>query len=112
MFSPFRISYSFADYFSLRIPSLEREPAFLRADRHSYDYPSLFSNPDSEAYLPLPWSSGWLVFAAITGITCLVRRKGAGLFERGAAVALLVQFFCILSYFLLAQRYATDLYPF
>jgi hypothetical protein len=46
------------------------------------------------------------------GIICLVRRKGADLFERGAAAALFVQFLCILSYFLLAQRYATDLYPF
>ena len=46
------------------------------------------------------------------GITCLVRRNGANVFERGAALALFVQFLCILSYFLLAQRYATDLYPF
>ena len=33
-------------------------------------------------------------------------------FERCAAVALFAQFLCILSYFLLAQRYAADLYPF
>jgi hypothetical protein len=112
VFSPRRIPYSFGDYFSLHFPSLERKPPFLGADRHSYDYPSLFSNSDSEVYLPLTWSSGWLVFAAIMGITYLVRRKGADLFERGAAVALLAQFLCILSYFLLAQRYATDLYPF
>jgi vacuolar-type H+-ATPase subunit I/STV1 len=46
------------------------------------------------------------------GITCLVRRHGAAAFERGAAVALFAQFLCILSYFLLAQRYAADLYPF
>jgi hypothetical protein len=30
----------------------------------------------------------------------------------GLVVALFAQFFCVLSYFLLAQRYATDLYPF
>ena len=54
----------------------------------------------------------WLVFGAIMGITCLVRRDGADAFERGAAVALFAQFLCILSYFLLAQRYAADLYPF
>jgi hypothetical protein len=112
VFSLRRIPYSFADYFSLHFPSIERQPPFLGADRHSYNYPSLFSNLDSEVYISLLWSSSWLVFAAIMGITCLVRRKGADLFERGAAVALLAQFFCILSHFLLAQRYATDLYPF
>jgi hypothetical protein len=112
VFSPRRIPYSFADYFSLRFPSIERQPPFLAADRHSYNYPSLFSNPDSEVYISLLWSSSWLVVGAIMGITSLVRRKGADLFERGAALALVAQFFCILSYFLLAQRYATDLYPF
>jgi hypothetical protein len=112
VFSPRRIPYSLADYFSLRFPSIERQPPFLGADRHPYDYPSLFSNPDSEVYISVLWSSSWLVFAGIMGITCLVRRKGASLFERGASVALLAQSLCILSYFLLAQRYATDLYPF
>jgi hypothetical protein len=112
VFSPRRIPYSFADYFSLRFPSIESQPPFLMADRHAYNYPSLFSNPDSEVYISLVWCSGWLVFAAIMGIVCLVRRKGADLFDCGIAVALVVQFFCILSYFLLAQRYATDLYPF
>jgi hypothetical protein len=112
VFSPRRVPYSFADYFSLRFPSLEREPSFLAADRHSYNYPTLYSNDFSEVYLPLPWCSGWLVFGAIMGITCLVRRHGADTFERGAAAALFVQFLCILSFFALAQRYATDLYPF
>ena len=112
VFSPRRVPYSFADYFSLRFPSLEREPSFLAADRHSYNYPTLYSNDFSEVYLPLPWCSSWLVFGAIMGISCLLRRKRADLFERWAAVALFVQFLCILSYFLLAQRYATDLYPF
>jgi hypothetical protein len=112
VFSPRRIPYSFADYFSLRFPSFQRDPPFVRADRHSYDYPSLYSNDFSEVYLSVPWCSGWLVFTAILGITCLFRRKRADLFERGAAVALFVQFLCILSYFLLAQRYAADLYPF
>ena len=112
VFSPRRIPYSFSDYFSLRLPSLAREQPFLAADRHSYNYPTLYSNDFSEIYLPLPWSSGWLVFGAIMGISCLLRRKRANLFERGVAVALFVQFLCILSYYLLAQRYATDLYPF
>ena len=42
LFSPRRIPYSLADYFSLRFPSIERQPPFLVADRHSYNYPSLF----------------------------------------------------------------------
>lgn len=110
--APARIPCSFADYFNLRFPKLQGEPPFLQTDRHPYEYPFLFSNSFSEVYLSLLWSSSWLVFAAIMGITCLVRRKGADLFERGIAVALLAQFLCILSYFTLAQRYAADLYPF
>src|SRR5205823_10078499 len=112
VFSPRRIPYSFADYFGVRFPSLEREPPFLAADRHFYDYPSLYSNDFSEVYLPLPWCSGWLVFGAIMGIICLVRRRCADALERVAAMALFGQCLCILSYFLLAQRYAADLYPF
>jgi hypothetical protein len=112
MFALRRIPYSFADYFSLHFPGVERQPPFLRADRHSYGYPSLFSNRDSEVFISLAWCSSWLVFAAIIGIVCLIRRKGTKDFEMGLAVALFAQFFCVLSYFLLAQRYATDLYPF
>jgi hypothetical protein len=112
VFNPRRIPYSFADYFSLRFPALQRDPPFLGADRHSYIHPSLFSLPFSEVYLSLLWCSGWLVFAAIMGITCLVRGKSVNLFERGTAVAFFVQFLCILSFFTLAQRYAIDLYPF
>ena len=112
LFSPRRIPYSFADYFSVRFPSFQREPPFVGADRHSYDYPSLYSNDFSEVFLPLPWCSPWLIFGALMGITCLIRRNGANVFERGAALALFAQFLCILSYFLLAQRYAADLYPF
>src|SRR6266478_6520930 len=112
VFSPLRIPYSFADYFSLRFPALQSDPPFLAAGRHSYDYPSLYSNDFSEVYLPLPWCSGWLVFGSIMGIICLVRRSCADAFERVAAVALFGQCLCILSYFLLAQRYAADFYPF
>ena len=112
VFSLRRIPYSFADYFSLYFPAPERQPPFLYADRHFYDYPALFSNPDSEVYISLLWSSSWLVFAAVTGLVCLFRSKAAGLFEWGIAVALFMQLLCILSYFLLAQRYSTDVYPF
>jgi hypothetical protein len=110
--SPRRIPHSFADYFSVRFPSFERQPPFLAADRHFYDYPSLYSNDFSEVYLPLPWCSGWLVFGAIMGMVRLIRRDGADAFERGAAAAFFVEFLCILSFFALAQRYAADLYPF
>jgi hypothetical protein len=111
-FSVRRIPYSFADYFSVRFPKFEREPPFLGANRHSYNYPSLYSNDFSEVYLSLLWGSPWLVFGATMGILCLFRRNGADAFERWAAAAFFVQCVCILSYFALAQRYATDLYPF
>src|SRR5439155_1440009 len=86
-------------------------PSFVAVDRHLYNHPSLFSNSDSEVYISLLWSSSWLVFAGIMGIVCLVRRK-VDLLGWGIAAALVIQFLCILSYFVLAQRYATDFYPF
>jgi hypothetical protein len=46
------------------------------------------------------------------GVVYLVRPKGAGLFERGVAIALLAQCVCILSFYGLNQRYSTELYPF
>jgi hypothetical protein len=112
MFSPRRIPYSFADYFSVRLPSLRREPPFFVAGRHIYRYPSLFSNNFSEVYISLLWCSPWLIFGAIMGIVYLLRKGGAEAFERCVAIALFTQFVCILSYYLLAQRYAADLYPF
>ena len=112
VFSPRRILHSFADYFSLRFPSFRQDPPFLSADRHSYDYPRLFSNPFSEVYLSVLWCSSWVVFGAIMGIISLVQDKCVHLFERGIAVALFIQCLYILSFFLLAQRYAADLYPF
>jgi hypothetical protein len=81
-------------------------------DRHFYSYPSFYSIPFSVVFLSVLWSSGWLLFGAIMGIACLVRRNRSNAFERGAALALFAQFVCILSFFALAQRYATDLYPF
>jgi len=111
VFSPRRIVHSFADYFNVRFPSFHRDPPFLAADRHSYDYPRLFSNPFSEVYLSVLWGSSWLVFGAIMGIICLARQKGAQLFERGVAVALLIQCLLILSFLALAQRYSVELYP-
>src|SRR6266513_1349124 len=111
IFSPRRMPYSVVYYFSLPLPSLERRPPFAAVDRHLYNYPSIFSNPASEVYISLLWSSSWLVFAVIMGIVCLVRRK-VDLLGWSIAAAFVVQFLCILSYFVLAQRYATDFYPF
>ncbi len=91
VFSPRRIPYSFADYFSLHFPPVQSEPPFLAADRHAYDYPFLYSNDFSEVYLPLPWCSGWLLFGAIMGMICLFRRGGADAFERAAGTALFCQ---------------------
>ena len=52
MFSPRRIPYSFADYFSVRLPSLRREPPFIVADRHPYEYLfSLFQQLQRSVYL-------------------------------------------------------------
>ena len=107
-----RIPYSFADYFGLRFLSFQDGPPLLAADRHPYDYPSLYSNDFSEVYVSLLWGSPWLIFGAIMGIICLVRRGGSGAFERSLAIALFAQFLCILSFFALAQRYAADLSPF
>src|SRR5262249_1546099 len=112
IFSPRRIPYSFADYFSVRLPSLRRESPFVVADRHPYGYSSLYSNNFSEVYLSLLWCSPWLILGAIMGIVYLVQKNGADALQRGMAIALFTQFILILSYYLLAQRYAADLYPF
>jgi hypothetical protein len=112
IFSLRRIPYSFADYFGLRFPPFQHEPPFLLATRHLCLKPALYSQPVSETYLPIPWSSGWLLFGAIMGLGPVLRPRTANWFERGLAAAFLIQFVGILAYFLLAQRYATDLYPF
>jgi hypothetical protein len=112
IFSLHRVPYGLADYFSLRFPSFQTGAPFLRAERHFYPYPSFYSLPFSETYLGVPWCSGWLLLGAIIGIACLLRRGRSHLFEWGVAAALFVQFIFVLSYFALAQRYATDLYPF
>src|SRR5256884_8074035 len=46
------------------------------------------------------------------GMVCLVLPDRTDYVQRWTALALFGQFLCILSYFLLAQRYAADLYPF
>jgi len=112
IFSLRRVPYGFADYFGLRFPSFEAQPPFLRADRHFYPHPSLYSLPFSETYLPITWSSSWLLFGAIMGMICLFRKNYSGLVERGITAALVAQCICVLSFYALAQRYSVDLYPF
>jgi hypothetical protein len=107
-----RVPYSFADYFSLRLPPIQSQPPFLRADRHFLSHPTLFSLPFSETYLSVSWCSGWLLLAAIIGMVFLFWPARSDAFERCMAAALFVQFICILSYICMAQRFTADLYPF
>jgi hypothetical protein len=107
-----RVPQSLADYFNLRPPAIEHRPPFVKVNRHPYLYPSLYSLPFSETFLPVTWSSSWLLFGACIGIVYLFRRNRSDMFDRVAAAALFAQFICILSFFALAQRYSTDLYPF
>ena len=46
------------------------------------------------------------------GIVYLVRKNSADAFDRSIAIALFAQFVCVLSYYLLAQRYSADFCPF
>jgi hypothetical protein len=112
IFSLRRVPYSLADYFGLRFPSLQAQAPFLKADRHFFLRPELYSLRFSETYVSVPWASSWLLAGTILGVICLARRNGADLFERGVAVAFALQCLCILSFYNLAQRYSVDLYPF
>ena len=112
IFNLTRVPYSFVDYFSLTPPSFYFQPPLFRVGRHYLPVGAPFSLDFSETFLSVPWCSGWLVFGAILGIVCLLRPRRTDFFQRAMATALLAQFIWILSYFLLAQRYASDLYPF
>lgn len=107
-----RVPYSFADYFNLRLPEYQDRPPFIRTERHPYNYPSLYSLPFSETYLSIIWSSSWIVLGAIMGIVSLFGSYRSSWLERGIAVAFFSQFLLLLSFHALAQRYATELYPF
>jgi len=112
VFSLRRVPYGVADYFGLRFPALQTQPPFLKADRHFYAHPQLYSIPFSETYLSVTWAAPWLVGGGILGVMCLFRRNSIDLFERGSAIAFACQSIGILSYYALAQRYSVDLYPF
>jgi len=107
-----RVPYGFADYFSLRLPKIESAPPFLLAERPPVPHSSLYSLPFSETYLSVVWCSSWLLIGAVIGVGYLFQRHRSDLFKRWVAAALLVEFVLILSHFSLAERYATELYPF
>lgn len=107
-----RVPWAFTDYFGVRFPSVTSQFPFFQAQRHYSAHPRLFSVPVSEVYLPVTLASAWLVLPTLFGLTCLIRPNGSKLFQRWAALALLAEVLCILSYFALAERYAADFYPF
>jgi hypothetical protein len=107
-----RVPFGFMDYFSLRFPKIQHVPPFLLAERPPVPYPRFYSLPDSETFLSVVWCSSWLLVGAIIGIVYLFQRKRSDLFDRWIAAAFFVQFLLILSHFALAERYATELYPF
>lgn len=107
-----RVPYSFADYFLLRYPKFEREPPFLKAERQTYDHPTLYVMPFTETYSSLLWCSSWIVLGAVIGVAMLLRPGGSDAVERTIAAMLFLQVIGILSFMGLCQRYAAELFPF
>src|SRR5437762_720154 len=107
-----RVPYSFADYFVLRTPQLQREAPFLKAGRQDYDPEDLYVMPFTETYSSLLWSSSWLLLGAVIGVAMLLRRGGADAVDRAIAGIFLTQVVVILSFMGLAQRYLAELFPF
>jgi hypothetical protein len=107
-----RVPYSFADYFVLRGPELQREAPFLKAGRQDYDHEDLFVMPFTETYSSLLWSSSWILLGAVIGLAMLLRPKGGDTADRAIAAIFLVQVVVILSFMGLAQRYVAEFFPF
>ena len=108
-----RVPYSFADYFVLRSPKLQRDAPFFKGNRTDY-YPNeaLYVMPFTETYSSLLWSSSWILLGATIGVVMLLRPGGADGVERAIAAVFLVQVIPILSFMGLCQRYIADLFPF
>jgi hypothetical protein len=108
-----RVPYSFADYFLLRSPKLQRQAPFFKGNRTDY-YPNdtLYVMPFTETYSSLLWSSSWILLGAVIGVVMLIRPGGADGVERAIAAMFLVQVIPILSFMGLCQRYIADLFPF
>lgn len=107
-----RVPYSFADYFVLRIPKLQRQAPFFKANRTEYHHDSLYVMPFTETYSSVLWSSPWILLGAVIGVATLFRPEGADGVDRAIAAIFLLQFFLILSFNALAQRYSVELFPF
>jgi hypothetical protein len=107
-----RVPYSFADYFILRSPKLQREAPFLKANRQDYDQETLYVMPFTETYSSVLWSSSWILLGAVIGVAMLLRPGGADGVDRAIAAIFLVQVILILSFMGLAQRYLAEFFPF
>jgi hypothetical protein len=107
-----RVPYSFADYFLLRSPKLQREAPFLKANRKDYHHENLYVMPFTETYSSLLWSSSWILLGAVIGVAMLLRPGGADSVDRAIAAIFLLQVIVILSFMGLAQRYLAELFPF
>jgi hypothetical protein len=107
-----RVPLSFVDYFSFQHPAFQMTVPFVTARRHDYSYPTYFTLPFSETFIPIPWASGWLVLGAVFGIIYLFWPNRSDWFQRWIAAALFAQCLFIMMFHALAQRYATEFYPF
>jgi hypothetical protein len=107
-----RVPYSFADYFVLRSPKLQREAPFLKANRTDYRQETLYVMPFTETYSSVLWSSSWILLGAVIGVAMLLRPGGGDGVDRAIAAIFLLQVIVILSFMGLAQRYVAELFPF
>ena len=107
-----RVPYSFADYFVLRTPKLQRQAPFLKANRQDYGHENLYVMPFTETYSSLLWSSSWILLGAMIGVAMLLRPGGGDGVDRAVAAILLLQAIIILCFMGLAQRYLAEFFPF
>jgi hypothetical protein len=107
-----RLPFSFADYFLLRTPKLQREAPFLQASRAEYEHETLYVMPFTETYSSLLWCSSWILLGAAIGVSMLLRAGGADRLDRAIAAILMLQVIVILSFMGLAQRYLAEFFPF
>ncbi|HEY3660405.1 MAG TPA: hypothetical protein VGK91_04185 [Candidatus Udaeobacter sp.] len=107
-----RVPYSFADYFFLRSPKMQREAPFLKANRQDYGHKDLYVMPFTETYSSLLWSSSWILLGSVIGVAMLLRPGGSRGVDRAIAAIFLLQVIVILSFMGLCQRYIAEVFPF
>jgi hypothetical protein len=105
-----RVPYSFADYFFLRRPELQRDAPYLKGRRQPCSG-TLYVMPFTETYSSLLWST-WIVLGAVIGVAMLLRPGGSDWVDRAIAAVLLLQCLVILAFMGLAQRYVAEFFPF